>query len=88
MFAAMLHWKLYSAFAVEIEASKIRKQQSISVRRFNDQDKYQDASEDISVADKPVCQVDFVFSNLGYANYIVIFIDFTVLYGIENYRVY
>lgn len=70
MFAAMLHWKLYLAFAVEIQASKIQKQQSISVRKFNAQDKYQDASEDVSVADKPVCQVDFVFSNLGYANYV------------------
>lgn len=62
----MLHRKLYSAFAVEIEVSKIRKQvyqRSISVRRFNAQDKYQDASEDVFVADKPECQVDIVFSN-------------------------
>lgn len=64
MFAAMLHRKLYSAFAVEIEVSKIQKQiyqRRISVRRFNAQDKYQDASEDVFVADKPVCQVDIVF---------------------------
>lgn len=67
MFAAMLHRKLYSAFAVEKEVSKIQKQvyqRSISVRRFSPQDKYQDASEDVFVADKPVCQVDIVFSNL------------------------
>lgn len=84
MLAAMLHRKLrvYSAFAVENEVSKIQEQvyqRSISVRRFNAQDKYQDASEDVFVADKPVCQVDIIFSNLGYAKYIVIFIHFTVL---------